>query len=665
MGEFLSTMHERRRIFPRAALVGFGAGVVAALFRASLTEADNLRNALINWAHQYPLFGWLFPIAFSVVGAVISVGLVRRFAPEASGSGVPHIEGVMHRLRTLHWKRVLPTKFIAGVVGIGGGLTLGREGPTVQMGGSVGAAIATWLRSPSRERRTLIAAGSGAGLAAAFNALLAGVIFVLEEIQRDFHPIVFGAAFLASAIADIAVRLLLGTNRDFAVPSYATPPALSLPIFAILGILAGLLGVAFNKTLMYGLGLVDRLHGRWVLAGAAVVGTAIGLAGWFSPLTIGGGHTLTELVLAGNAALITLPVLFLVRFLLTTSSYSTGAAGGIFAPLLALGALLGLAVGQIAHQYMPAAVPEPAVFAVVGMAAYFAAIVRAPLTGIVLIVEMTGNYEQILPLLVACFFAYAAAEVLQDLPIYQALLERDLQRSGAAATLKEPIVIDFEVERGAPFAGQFVRSLGLPPGCVLVRAIEDGREYVPTAATRPPAPHARHGLHCAGSRQRAGDAPAGMQDPRARAAQDDGELRGSLQRAPGDIAIGLSTVAYRGATLKGRLRPRVGRARFGLDRRLALDDGQAFCMPSPDLSAKLRRSGLGCPQKQKATVKNAPSPSVFAVAHGWRGPGSQEQVATPCHWARFGLNRCVKSQIARSLRSLAMTSGCRPQLPDP
>lgn len=486
--EFLFTMQQRRRIFPRAALVGLGAGVVAALFRATLSGADNLRNALIGWSHNFPLLGWIFPILFSMLGAIVSVTLVRRFAPETGGSGVPHIEGVMHRLRALTWHRVLPTKFVAGALGIGGGLTLGREGPTVQMGSAVGDAVAAWLKSPPQERRTLIAAGAGAGLAAAFNAPLAGVIFVLEEIQRDFHPIVFGAAFLAAAVADIAVRVLLGPDRDFAVPTYAAPPVLSIPVFIMLGVLAGLLGVAFNRSLLLGLDLVDGLSGRWVLSAAAAVGVMVGLVGWFSPILVGGGHTLTELVLAGNVALATIPLFFVLRFLLTVSSYGTGAAGGIFAPLLALGALLGLGLGQIAHDFYPAAVPQPAVFAVVGMAAYFAAIVRAPLTGIVLIVEMTGNYEQILPLLVACFCAYATAEFVKDLPIYQALLERDLMRSGSPISLKEPVVMDFEIESGAPFAGRELRSLGLPAGCVIVRGVDAGREFVPTASTRL-APH--------------------------------------------------------------------------------------------------------------------------------------------------------------------------------
>jgi chloride channel protein, CIC family len=484
MQEFLSTMHQRRRVFPRAALVGLGAGLIAALFRVTLAGGDDLRNALIAWSHQSPFLGWVFPVAFSLVGAIGSVALVRRFAPEAAGSGIPFLKGVLHRLRTLSWRRLLPVKFLAGVLSIGGGLALGREGPTVQMGGSIGDAVADWLKSAPEERRTLIAAGAGAGLAAAFNAPLAGVIFVLEEIRRDFHPIVFGAAFLAAAIADIVVGLLSGTFPVFSIPSYPSPPILSLPFFAVLGILAGVLGVLYNKSLLYAIGLFARADRRWKFASAALAGAAVGLVGWFSPILIGGGHSLAELLLAGNVALALIPLYFLTRYVLSISSYATGAAGGIFAPLLGLGALIGLGVGEVAHQLIPAAVPQPAVFAVVGMAAYFTAIVRAPLTGIVLIVEMTGNYEQMLPLLVTCFCAYAVAEVLKDIPIYEALLERDLSRAGDEVLLREPIVIDFEVQRGAPFAGQAVRALGLPTGCVLVRAVESGREFVPTAFTR-------------------------------------------------------------------------------------------------------------------------------------------------------------------------------------
>jgi CIC family chloride channel protein len=503
IAEYLDVSQQRRRLFPRAALVGLLAGLVAVAFRALLAAGDALRNALLAWAHGVGSWGWLFPVAFGVLGAMLAVALVRRYAPETSGSGIPHLEAVLHRFRELDWRRVLPVKFVGGVLAIGSGMALGREGPTVQMGGAIGDAVADWLRASPRERLTLIAAGAGAGLAAAFNAPLAGLVFVLEEAQRDFRPVVFGAAFLAAAAADVVARLASGQLPVFTVPSYPVPPLTALPIFAILGLAAGALGVMFNWCLLRTLDGFGRLHGRWLLAGAAAVGALVGIAGWFAPLSVGGGHDLAETVLAGQIALASIPIWFLVRFGLSMASYGTGAPGGIFAPLLVLGALIGLAIGEIAHMLAPAVLPQPAIVAVVGMAAYFTAIVRAPLTGVVLIIEMTGNYEQMLPLLVSCFCAYTVAEYLRSLPIYEALLERDLRRGSDSQVLSEPMVLELEVEPGAPFEGKAVRDLGLPPGCILVRVREGGREWIPTANTHLEAhmritaviaPEAAHGL---------------------------------------------------------------------------------------------------------------------------------------------------------------------------
>jgi chloride channel protein, CIC family len=482
--ELLDRRRQRRKLFPRAALVGLSAGIVAVAFRALLAAGDMARTALIEWSHQAPAFGWLAPLIFGAIGATLAVVLVRRYAPEASGSGIPHTEAVLQRIRELHWRRILPVKLAGGTLAIGAGLALGREGPTVQMGGAMGAAVAERLGSPPRERLTLIAAGAGAGLAAAFNAPLAGLIFVLEEVQRDFRPMVFGAAFIAAAVADILSRLTVGQLPVFAIPSYPMPPLSALPAFALLGVVCGLGGVLFNRGLLHTLDLFGQLRERQVLLGAASVGATAGLVGWFVPELAGGGHDLTEAALVGGVALAAIPLLFLLRFGLTLVSYGTGAPGGIFAPLLVLGALIGLAVGELIHGLAPALAPQPAAFAVVGMAAYFSAIVRAPLTGIVLIAEMTGNYNQMLPLLVACFCAYAVAEVLRDTPIYEALLQRDLRRSGTAHSLHAPMVLELEVEPGAPFAGLRIRELGLPPGCMIVRCRDGGREWVPTAATR-------------------------------------------------------------------------------------------------------------------------------------------------------------------------------------
>ncbi len=482
--EYLHVSQQRRRLFPRAALVGLLAGLVAVAFRAVLAAADSLRNALIAWAHHYPIFGWLVPVCFCAVGASLSVFLVRRFAPEAAGSGIPHLEAVLHRYRELHRKRVLLVKFFGGALAIGGGLVLGREGPTVQMGGTVGAAVSGWLKAGTRERLTLIAAGAGAGLAAAFDAPLAGVIFVLEEVQKDFRQAVFGSAFIAAAVAAIVTRFASGQLPDFRVPSYPVPALVALPAFAVLGLAAGLLGVAYNRSLIRTLDLFAKVPPKSALLAAALVGGIVGLVAWVSPAAVGGGHPLAETFLEGHAALATIPIWFLLRFVLSMASYGTGAPGGIFAPLLVLGALLGLGVGEVTHLLFPHLVPIPAIFAVVGMAAYFTAIVRAPLTGVVLIIEMTGNYAQMLPLLVACFCAYLVAEGLGELPIYENLLERDLMRGGALSDPKGPLVLELEIEPGSPFEGCEVREMGLPPGCILVSCRDGSREWIPTASTR-------------------------------------------------------------------------------------------------------------------------------------------------------------------------------------
>jgi CIC family chloride channel protein len=378
---------------------------------------------------------------------------------------------------------LLPVKMLGGMLALGSGLALGREGPTVQIGGAIGDLVARLLDATTRERLTLIAAGAGAGLAAAFNAPLSGLVFVLEEVQRDFRRGVFGAAFIASAIATVIAQLALGQMPVFTVPHYPAPPLATLPAFAVLGVVTGLLGVAFNRGLLVTLNFFAIIQQHSALALAAAIGALVGLISWFSPQAVGSGHALAEIVLVGQVSLAMLPLWFLLRFGLTLVSYGTSAPGGIFAPLLVLGALIGLGIGHIAHWLAPLAVPEAGVFAVVGMAAYFAAIVRAPLTGIVLIMEMTGDYDQMLPLLISCFCAYAVAEWLRDLPIYEALLERDLLRAGLHSSFQEPRVVEMEVEPGSPFAGQQLRTLGLPIGCLVVRCCLDEKEWIPTADT--------------------------------------------------------------------------------------------------------------------------------------------------------------------------------------
>jgi CIC family chloride channel protein len=263
------------------------------------------------------------------------------------------------------------------------------------------------------------------------------------------------------------------------------PPLSALPLFLILGVVAGLLGVVFNRALLANLKLFERTA-RWPFGlPAALVGVAVAVVGWFAPEALGGGGRMVQATLAGQVGLSALALLLLLRFAMTMASYGTGAAGGIFAPLLVLGAQAGLLVGLLGPSLFPSATGYGTSFAVVGMAALFTAIVRAPLTGIVLILEMTSSYPLMLPLLAACFTAYALADLLHDRPIYEALLERDLLRGQAMVTADDgrATVVEVLVEAGAPFDGRRVADLGLPPGCLLVTVQRDDRDEVPSRDT--------------------------------------------------------------------------------------------------------------------------------------------------------------------------------------
>jgi CIC family chloride channel protein len=425
---------KRRHILPKALVIGIVAGLISSAFREALQWSEVHR---IGWLHELPTWkGLLAALSLGAVGSGVGLWLVRRFAPEASGSGIPHIKSVILGEEDLRWWRVLPVKFFGGLASIGGGLALGREGPTIQIGGATGLMVSKWFRvkSGEGERKALISAGAGAGLAAAFNAPLAGVVFVLEELHGAFTPVIFVAAFLASVTADVVCRVLTGETPIFALHDMPIPTLNALPVALVVGIIAGLGGVLFNRCLLASLDFFDRLK-RWPPAVVgALTGLVVGLAAWIYPEVSGSGSILAAHALAGGYAVRVVVVLVAARFVLTMISYGCGSAGGIFAPLLVIGALGGLAVGTVAHKAAPILAGHPEIFAVLGMGALLTSIVRAPLTGIVLMIELTGKYDFMLPLLVSCFAAYGMAEALNDRPIYEALRERN---KGRAATAKE------------------------------------------------------------------------------------------------------------------------------------------------------------------------------------------------------------------------------------
>ncbi|GMU67286.1 MAG: sodium:proton antiporter [Acidobacteriota bacterium] len=477
--------HERRRrLFPRAVLTGLAAGLIGVLFRHLLERAEELRTTGFAAARARGPLAIAVAIGLCAAAVGLATWLVRRWSPEAAGSGIPHLKAVLQRLRPLRAARLIPVKFASGLLAIGGGLALGREGPTLQMGGAAGRLVSRWLPSTPRERQVLIAAGAGAGLSAAFNAPLAGLVFVLEEVQRNFSPGIFSASFLASVTADVVARLALGQVAVFHTPHPATPPLAGLPFYLVLGLVAGVVGVLFNRCLLGGLATVDRVPARARVALAAGVGGLIAAIGIAVPGLLGGGASIVERALSGQGAVAALLGLVAARFALTVGSYSLGTAGGIFAPLLVIGSQLGLALGLLFQRLAPAAVPEPRAFAIVGMGAIFAATVRAPLTGIVLMLEMTEGYSLMLPLLAATFVGQWTADLAGDRPIYEALLGRELDRSvPSEAVPPESILHEVDVHPGAPFDGRRVADLGLPRGCLIIGVERRGDHLVATGET--------------------------------------------------------------------------------------------------------------------------------------------------------------------------------------
>jgi len=411
----------------RALVVGAAAGLVGAILRLTLEQADRLRDALIAWAQGEKLAGFLFVVGTCAAATLVAAWLVRRFSPHASGSGIPHVEAVLNEEIPQAPVHLIWVKFCGGVLAIGSGLALGREGPSVQMGASVAHFVGKVCRREWPDCRVLVAAGAGAGLATAFNAPIAGAVFVLEELVRRFELRIAVAALGASAAAIAVARVFLGDAPDFHVDALVYARAEATPLFFVLGAVAGLAAIAYNRALLETIAAAERLGRLPVELRAGLIGAAVGTLTWFAPGVVGGGDAITQRSLVGAEMLSVLPLIFLLRFALGTVSYAAGTPGGLFAPMLALGAQLGLFLGLLCRLALPDLDIQAEGFAVVGMAAFFTGVVRAPLTGIVLVTEMTANVTMLLPMLVACFAAMLVPTLLRNAPIYESLREHTLR----------------------------------------------------------------------------------------------------------------------------------------------------------------------------------------------------------------------------------------------
>ena len=411
-----------------AFIVGIVAGLIGSAFRLFLDYISEFRNSLFNNAGDNGFISWIWPFLFAIIGITVALLLVKKFAPEAAGSGVQEIEGALDGIRPLKWKRVLPIKFIASLFSLGSGLLLGREGPTIQIGANVGKMVKDVFKQHEDNTNPLVSSGAAAGLACAFNAPFAGIIFVIEEMHGHFRYNFYSIAaiMVASGTADFVVRLLVGAHPVIQMTVFDTPHISGIWMFILLGGLFSLIGYAFNKLLILVLDLFKDISRKGIILTGIIGGVVIVVIGILFPEMIGGGYGTIREVLDHSFTVYMLIFIFIGRMILTIFSYGTGVPGGIFAPMIALGVVFGMLFGTTMEYFFPGIVSHPGIFAVAGMAGIFASTVRAPLTGLVLAVEMTSNYELILPLIITTVTASVITAQLGNEPIYATLLKRAL-----------------------------------------------------------------------------------------------------------------------------------------------------------------------------------------------------------------------------------------------
>src|SRR5215469_13469200 len=324
-------------------------------------------------------------LLFPVMGSLVIGYLLFRYFPYARGSGVPQTKAALYAHDGRIKLRTVLGKFFCTSATLASGIPLGREGPSVQVGAGIASVLGRALRLRPEKVKALVPVGAAAAIAAAFNTPLAAVLFALEEIVGDLHAPVLGSVVLASATSWGVLRLILGNSPLFKVPQYQLVHPAEFAIYAVLGVAAGFVSVAFAKLL---LGMRERFlrFPRWTTWFQPVAGGLItGLLGWFVPQVMGVGYGYVGLALNGNMTLKLMALLVVLKLVAVTTSYASGNAGGIFGPALFIGAMLGGCVGTLAHYLLPAHTATPGAYALVGMGAVFAGIVRAPMTSVLMI----------------------------------------------------------------------------------------------------------------------------------------------------------------------------------------------------------------------------------------------------------------------------------------
>lgn len=465
-------------------IVGALAGLLVVFYRLSLNSIEILSKQVYVYEHKNH---WFIPIWFLVLLILgYIVGTMIKKDTMISGSGIPQVEGVLLGYLNMNWWKLIVRKFVGGVISIGAGLSLGREGPSIQLGAAVGQGVSKIFKRVKVEEKFLITSGASAGLAAAFNAPFAGAIFALEEVHKNFSPLVLLSAMSASITADFVSKEFFGLTPVFNFHNLSVMPLKYYLYLVVLGIILGAFGAFYNFVLLKTQKAYTDQKWLSVEMRPIIPFILAGILGLVLPQVLGGGHEIIVSLIKGDYLIKSILLLLIVKFLFSMISFGSGAPGGIFFPLLVLGALVGAAYGNLLVNSFGFSKVYINNFIILGMAGYFTAIVRAPITGIILITEMTGSFTHMLSLTIVSIASYITADFLHSEPIYESLLKRILKNKNTNLDLGsayEKTLLEIPVHHGSEIEGKRIKELVWPSNCLLVAIKRGGSEIIPKGST--------------------------------------------------------------------------------------------------------------------------------------------------------------------------------------
>ena len=464
------------RLTIQGIMVGIFAGLMVCLYRFLLYGSENILRGYLTIINGNILYTILFFIALVIMGLLIDY--LIKWEKDSAGSGIPQVYAEIKGHMEANWAKVLVSKILAGVLTALGGLSLGPEGPSVQIGGMAGKGIAKLFKGSKTDELRLILVGSAVGITAAFNAPLAGVIFVFEEINHGFDKTLVFIALVSAIVSDFISKVIFGqqTILDFPVLNI---PLESYWILIILGVIIGILGYVYNIGMIKSSDFVSNLKiPSWLKF--VVVFMVSGVVALTVPEISDGGHFMMDMLDVAIPSLGVLVLLLLLKYLFSMFSFSSGAPGGIFLPILVLGAYIGAVFGSIVVPYFGWQQDLIYRFIIISMAGFFAATVRSPITGIVLLAEMSGSTESLVAMIIVCLIAYVVPTLLGNEPIYESLYDRLLLTKNREFVKKpsKHVLSEYLVPLNCNYINFKIKDIPFPKNAIVVSVIRNGKYVI-------------------------------------------------------------------------------------------------------------------------------------------------------------------------------------------